>query len=371
MTIRDLYSEVLELQNYWSSRNTEEMRRRGELIRKAGPELLRSLAPRLSKALGPAGVDLVIEGRDGTGRKTEIPWIRFASKSRSPGAQEGWYCVLLFHAKGEGVYLSLMHGSTRFINGEYIPRSYEELRNHVMWARNLLSNAPNIDGAIAGDIDLGTSRPLGQAYQKSSAVAVWHAREQIPSDQEIKEELIAFASLLRKLYDAADLGRAPGSAPPDIAASRAAIEIVARPGSNPRRNKGQGFGLSAEERRTVEVHAMAQAEELLFSEGFVLRDVSRTHSYDFIGVKDGVTSIVEVKGTTSQIGSILLTANEIDAHRENYPNNILIIVHSIDLNRHKQKAAASGGTVTIIRPWLPVEENLKPLSYQYTVKEIM
>lgn len=371
MSLHNLFKEVLELQDHWSSRNTDEMRRRGELIRNTGPDLLRSLMPHLTEALGPAGTDLIMEGRDGTGRKTEIPWIRFSSKSRSPRAQDGWYCVLLFHAKGEGVYLSLMHGSTQFINGEYVPHSDEVLYNYVNWARDVLSNVPRIDAATTADMDLGTSRPLGQAYQKSSAVALWHARNQIPDDQKIEAELVAFAGLLRNIYNAADLGRAPGSAPPDIAASRAAIESIARPRSDPRRNKGQGFGLSAEERRTVEIHAMKLAEEQLVREGFELRDVSRTHSYDFIGEKDGMAFIVEVKGTTSQMGSIVLTANEVDAHRERYPNNMLIIVHSIDLERSRRKATASGGIVTIIRPWLPREEHLRPLSYQYTVDEIL
>ena len=369
MTLQDTFEEILELQDYWSSRNTDEMRRRGELIRKSGPDLLRAMTPQLSEALGPAGTDLVVEGRDGTGRKTEIPWIRFASKSRSPGAQDGWYCVFLFHAKGEGVYLSLMHGSTQFTNGEYVPRSDEELRGHVMWARAALSDAPHLNVATTADIDLGTSRKLGQAYQKSSALALWHARGEIPDEHEIEAEIVLLAGLLRKLYDAADLGRAPGSAPPDVAASRAAIEKIARPGSDPRKNKSQGFGLSAEERHTIEIHAMTRAEEYLVAEGFEVRDVSRTHSYDFIAEKDGEELIIEVKGTTSQLGSIVLTANEVDAHREHYPLNMLIIVHSIDLDRSGRKSAASGGSIKVIRPWQPIEENLKPLSYQYTVEE--
>ena len=367
MSFCDTLEEILQLQDYWSSKNTDEMLQRGNLIRKEGPAFLRTLKPRLAAALGPGGADLIIEGRDGTGRKTEIPWIRFGSKSRSPGAQDGWYCVFLFHARGEGVYLSLMHGSTQFINGEYVPRSDQELRRHVMWARQLLANDLEAGYETVLDIDLGTSRKLGLAYQKSSATALWHGRGQIPEDDELTEEIASFAALLRKIYDAGDLGRAPGATAPEVTACETARASIARPATDTASRKGQGFGLSAAERSIVERHAMERAEKLLRSEGYNVRDVSRTHPFDFIAHNEAEELIVEVKGTTSELGTIILTANEVDTHRKRFPQNMLIVVHTIELDRSSAKPVASGGYVEVIRPWRPLENDLKPLSFRYNI----
>ena len=130
---------VMELQAEWSGSNTPAMQERGRLIRDEIPEWLRSLAPRLGAALGPCGDDFDVQGRDGTGRKTEVPWVRFHSDSRSPNPRTGWYCVYLFHARGEGFYLCLGHGSTRWEHGEFVPRSNEELESLVNWARRRLA----------------------------------------------------------------------------------------------------------------------------------------------------------------------------------------------------------------------------------------
>lgn len=371
MKLRDIFKEILELQKHWSYRNTKEMQRRGELIRLHGPNFLKKFVPDLKALFGPGGSDLIVEGRDGTGRKTEIPWIRLASKMHSPSAQDGWYCVILFHAKGEGFYLSLMHGSTQLINGEYVPRSDSELRQQVTWARTVIEeDLKKINQRILSEINLGSLRKLGLAYEKSSAAAIWHACPNVPNDKIFMRELKTFILLLQKLYDEVDLGRAPECPAPEIVACESAIENILRPRST-NRPRGQGFGLSTEERRLVEQHAMAKARELLESEGFELRDVSRNHSYDFIAMKNQEEIIVEVKGTTSSLGAIVLTANEVYAHKVHHPHNMLIIVHSIDLKRSPLDLAAYGGELLKIQPWLPIEKNLKALSYQYDIKEWM
>ena len=40
--------------------------------------------------------DLSVTGRDATGPKSEIPWVRLYSRSLSPNPQNGWYAVYLF-----------------------------------------------------------------------------------------------------------------------------------------------------------------------------------------------------------------------------------------------------------------------------------
>ena len=137
--MRNELLEVIALQREYTSENSPAMQRRGLLIRDLIPQQLRAVSVRLKSALGVHGNELAFQGRDGTGRKTLIPWVRFYSQSRSPSAQRGWYCVYLFDARATGVYLELGHGSTNFIEGEYRPRPPEELARLVAWGRQILA----------------------------------------------------------------------------------------------------------------------------------------------------------------------------------------------------------------------------------------
>jgi len=86
--------EVIGLQHAYTWANTPPMQRRGELIRRIIPQELAAATEQLAHSLGPHGEDLQLEGRDGTGRKTLIPWVRFYSEARSPSAQHGWYAFI-------------------------------------------------------------------------------------------------------------------------------------------------------------------------------------------------------------------------------------------------------------------------------------
>ncbi len=113
------------------------MDERGLLIRKAAPAWLASHADSFSRIL--AIDDFFAEGRDGTGRKTRVPWIRFGSRSRSPRATEGFYVVYLFDALGDTVYLSLNQGTTDFLGGEFVPKPREVIIERADWAQSVLT----------------------------------------------------------------------------------------------------------------------------------------------------------------------------------------------------------------------------------------
>ncbi|MGA1076439.1 MAG: MrcB family domain-containing protein, partial [Ilumatobacteraceae bacterium] len=82
---------IMDLQPLWDHRKTPEMDERGKLVRANGPNWLRDFAEELAGEIGIPVTDLLVEGRDGTGPKTEVPWFRFASKERSPSATTDWY----------------------------------------------------------------------------------------------------------------------------------------------------------------------------------------------------------------------------------------------------------------------------------------
>ena len=87
---------VMALQPAYSARLTPEMAERGELVRNAAAEWLETHGAELAADIGISADDLLAEGRDGTGLKTRVPWVRFSARSRSPRATDGFYAVYLF-----------------------------------------------------------------------------------------------------------------------------------------------------------------------------------------------------------------------------------------------------------------------------------
>lgn len=356
--------EVMALQDSWSDKNTHEMQRRGIIIRNEIPAWLQSRREKLKEAMGSVGSDFAVEGRDGTGRKTEIPWVRFYSEAHSKHATDGWYCVYLFDAAGEAFYLALAHGSTRFVDGEFKPRSNTELQSLVAWASGLLGNELTATPKVVRSIDLGGKTKLSPAYARSTVAAIRYTKDNLPDDQQFLRDAVVFAALLGKIYEAQDLGRAPEAAPPELAAALQALDEVSNPLK--RRKGGQGFGLSAQERKAVELHAMGLATKHLSSHGYEVKDVSGSESFDLQATDHkGGKVYVEVKGTTAGPDSIVLTSNEVALHKRQYPNTALIVVHGISLERSSKPPLTSGGMLLVLQPWKVEEDRLTPLSYRY------
>ncbi|MFC7541783.1 protein NO VEIN domain-containing protein [Siccirubricoccus deserti] len=189
-------------------------------------------------------------------------------------------------------------------------------------------------------------------------LARWYADGQLPDDEKLYRDVEQFAGFLRQIYEADRLGRAPRSLPPEVIA-------VERAAAGPeKRTSTQGFGLTAAERSVIERHAMAMAKQHLRQKRWQVQDVSAERSYDFLCRHQGEEIIVEVKGTTSAGSQILLTRNEVQAHRRHHPHNALVVVHSIELIREASGPTASGGELLMVSPWLIEDDQLTPIAYQ-------
>lgn len=224
----------------------------------------------------------------------------------------------------------------------------------MRWGRGLIGIQAAANGMRTG-VDLGSAETLSRAYENTVAFSQSYARDAIPSDAVLASDLERAVALLGVLYWAQTLGAAPGSEPPELEE----LEQLTRLGSRAVA-RGQGFGLNAAERAAVEQHAMAMAMDRLTADGFVnIRDVHKTHSCDFIAKRDGTEYIIEVKGTTSSLGKVILTANEVALHKGRHPANVLVVVHNIEL----RGAHASGGTVHVLDPFVVDDCALAPLSY--------
>lgn len=172
LTIED-FNKIFELQKVYSSENTEDMQLRDQYVKKDLPK-------KLEDFLYKGGhTDYKVQGSGGVGRKAAVPWVRIYREEFSKSAQEGYYLVYLFDAKGEKVYLSLNHASTN--RETFTSITNEEALRYVNEARELIK--PLTDKIVHGqhdnknelsdtinyvwDIDLASDLSTPKAYEKT------------------------------------------------------------------------------------------------------------------------------------------------------------------------------------------------------------
>lgn len=117
--------------------------------------------------------------------------------------------------------------------------------------------------------------------------------------------------------------------------------------------------IDPETRKALEEYGVKKAMAHFRREGFDVKNVGSTHSYDVCCRKNGRELCVEVKTTTSTGEQVMLTANEAALKGD----RALFIVHSVELKGRKPV----GGKVKMIRPWKLESKRLKVVSYLYTV----
>lgn len=355
--MRGNLQRVLELQGEYESRASPAMQERGLLIRKSIPNWINGHAVNLGEAL--LVDDFFAEGRDGTGRKTRVPWVRFGSRSRSPRATEGFYIVFLFDALGTAVYLSINQGTTDFQGGEFVPKPREVITERTNWARSVLAPwMDRLDGAAA---DIALNDPhLGAGYELGNVAAMAYQRDHIPSNAVIASDTQNFAKGLGILLQAHSSGPIPREQPELREAEDAALRASGKSGSASR----AGFRTDSREIKVIETHAVAVARTYYEAQGFQVKELGKP--FDLETKKDNLVLTVEVKGTTSDGSGVSLTAGEVSHHAAAFPNNALVVVRNIVLQRGDYPSA-SGGWLYELRRWDIDPAALRTISYAYTV----
>jgi hypothetical protein len=357
---------VLQLQTDYSPQNTPEMQERGQLIRTTATRWLSDQAPLLAEDIGLEVSDFFAQGRDGTGGKTHIPWLRFGSRTHSPNATKGFYVVYLFDAHGDAVYLSLNQGTTDYVNGRLVPKPTRVLQERVSWARNVLSD--RLDRHTdALSIELHDPR-LGAGYERGNIMAVAYPRGAVPNDAALLGHTRAYAQALGQLYAVPHTAQPlPYETPEVKQAVVAAEEAAGKSGSSPKsgRSRGAGFRTNAAEIKLVETHAVNIARAYYERDGWDVEEYGKPFDLEVCRGNERLT--VEVKGTTSDGSYVPLTAGEVRHHAQAYPNNALLIVRHILLDRTTAVPTTSGGTPYEHRGWSIAADDLQPISYSYRV----
>jgi len=135
------------------------------------------------------------------------------------------------------------------------------------------------------------------------------------------------------------------------------------------KSSGQGFGLSYQERKTIELYAMNFVINKMKKDKWKITDVSKfkDRGYDLYMEKDDKKILCEIKGTTGSNTRVILTKNEVLASKKNYPHGALFIVSGIFLNRSKNPPEASLGRLTTLYNWKIEDTKLTPISYYYNL----
>lgn len=334
------------------------MQERGNLIRSKLAQELRDLLPDLGRAFDPLFDDLAVEGSDGIGRKTEAPWVRLYSKAMSPTPREGFYVVIHFSADGAACFFTIGCGSTVWSGGDLRPISDVQLKAKTSWARSIIEQRWETLVPFTDSIALGARALLPRTFEKATVVARRVPVETIDA-HDLNALLFSASEKLSAIYLAQldQLDVAPGDQ------DARDIATIVKPLRQ--RTRAQGFGLTASERRAVELRAMHLATQFLQSEGFACDDKSAFEPFDILARRDGRALKIEVKGTTSELcDSILMTRNEVELHRQEKGATGLLIVSRIQLDRSGATPSASGGVVEALMQWDIDQWMLESIAFQ-------
>lgn len=358
--VRETMEEVLLLQTDFTPENTKEMQRRGYLVRTQLVNEISELLPALTARSGVG--DLRVMGKDGTGLKTEVPWTRVHSTTRSPRPTQGWYLVYLFSATGDRVYLSVNQGTRQWDGRQFTAQPKGLVRERSRWARKQISTLPP---GWEPTMTLDNERSdLGTSYEWGNVAAIAYQLDAIPDDAQLQADLLTASEWLGDIYRADRGLYAPGDSP-EVADATDAAEVVA----DPRKHRG-GFAprLTSAQRKAIELQAVEVTVSHLCSPamGYSVKDVGDKKSYDLHATKDGEIVYVEVKGTTAQGSDIVLTYREVALHQDKYPRNALAVVHGIELSGPPSKPIATGGTLVLRMPWKLDTNQLTPIAYKYS-----
>lgn len=356
--MKSTIQRICELQPFYSSKNTPEMKERGVLVRQELPSKLRGRIIGLENEFDKIFDDIAIEASDGKGRKTEAPWVRIYSKAMSPKPTEGYYLVFHFCADGTAFYLTIGCGSTIWNGSDLRPIPDLELEKRTTWAREVISTKWENLNPFDDAMELGAKSPLTKTFEKATVIA---KKIQISAidDTELDTLLRKASSALNEIYKAQIERRdvSPGEQDASV------LNQIVKPLGNA--SRGQGRGLSANDRKAIELRAMDLVTEHYLAHGYTCTDTSANSSFDILISKDNIHTKVEVKGTTSDFNtSILMTKNEVELHRKEKGKTILAIVSKIKLERDKKYSAASGGFLEILENWDIDSWQIEPITFQ-------
>jgi 5-methylcytosine-specific restriction enzyme B len=130
----------------------------------------------------------------GKGNWATIPWISILDVRETKTTQDGTYVVYLFREDGQGINIKLAQGVTK-VEDEFGARAFSVLEERAAKLRPACADLADLGWDTSGKSELAATNRLGRLYEASTIAAKYYARDSIPSDGELQEDLFA---LLKK-----------------------------------------------------------------------------------------------------------------------------------------------------------------------------
>jgi len=293
-------------------------------------------------------VEFLINGSGGQGVPTFTPWISFLLPDETKTVQDGLYVVYLFSRDLKRVTLTLMHGVTRLTTKFGTKAARARLSKIAVDVRNGL---PEDEVAVFDTrLELGVGGWRQQAYAAATIVAKEYFFISFPSEQDLIQDLNTFFDLYYTAIELKSASIIPGD---PIAETKAAVV-------------GQEFNSSSASRKVIEMAAMQAAIAYYKSEGWQVEDTSSNNPYDLRCTKREESELrVEVKGTTGDGSSVLLTRGEV-IHAQEHPRVDLFIFFGLTVQQDGSgEPEILGGETVILSPWKIDTGKLSPIAYEY------
>jgi hypothetical protein len=134
-----------------------------------------------------------------------------------------------------------------------------------------------------------------------------------------------------------------------------------------KRQGGQGRRMDVGLRLAIEAHAMGLAISYFAGLGCECADITGDRlPYDLRCFRDGSEFRVEVKGTTSDGQSVLLTPREVKHAKAGATPTVLCVVFGINTSQKADGTwIATGGSIRELNPWVIQQSALEPVGYLY------
>ncbi|MCK1805346.1 MULTISPECIES: protein NO VEIN domain-containing protein [unclassified Micromonospora] len=131
-----------------------------------------------------------------------------------------------------------------------------------------------------------------------------------------------------------------------------------------RERRGAGYLRDEVVRLAIERHAVDWVLRHYSAQGYDVKDVGGTKSYDVHATAGQRELHVEVKGSSGDADAVELTFNEVEHAAA--ADTHLVVVDLIDWRRLPDGTVeTSGGRVRVWESWTPAEASLKPTRYRY------
>lgn len=139
----------------------------------------------------------LVSGSVGKGNWAEIPWVCIFDRDITKTAQNGYYCVYLFRATCDGLYLSLAIGWTQF--KKYYPGSQagKKIHHAAVDCRDFFDE--ELEKLRCGPIDLASSGDLGRGYELGHILNYFYRKDKIPEDAQLVDDLHYMLQCYEKL----------------------------------------------------------------------------------------------------------------------------------------------------------------------------